>query len=417
MTPLKFCMVTTFYPPYNFGGDGIFVYRLSNALAEHGHEVHVVYNKDAFYLLSERELGLSYPNHANVVLHPLTTHRLQTVDLLLAHQLGRPLAKHSEIHKILTQNRFDVIHFHNISLMGGPHVLGYGNGVKLCTLHDYWFVCAMHVLWRFNREACQERSCLRCTLAGHRPPQLWRYNGALARAVRHVDAFIGPSRSSCRLHLANGFPAPLRHLPHFLPKGEVASRAEQVDKALHPQPYFLFVGRLEKIKGVQILLELFKTYRKADLLIAGTGTYETELRLMAQDMPHVHFLGMLDHAQLQGFYQQAIATLIPSLCYETFGWTTLESFVMRTPVIVNKIGALPEIVQGGGGLLYQTTDELRQAMERLRTQPELRRTMGEQGYENYTSHYTEEQHLTTYFELLRELRELRELQKFQFHDS
>jgi glycosyltransferase involved in cell wall biosynthesis len=38
-----------------------------------------------------------------------------------------------------------------------------------------------------------------------------------------------------------------------------------------PEPYFLFVGRLEKIKGLQTLIPVFRDYNKARLLIAGTG--------------------------------------------------------------------------------------------------------------------------------------------------
>jgi len=37
--PLRFCMITTFYPPYNFGGDGAFVHYLSNELSKRGHHV------------------------------------------------------------------------------------------------------------------------------------------------------------------------------------------------------------------------------------------------------------------------------------------------------------------------------------------------------------------------------------------
>lgn len=37
MAPLRFCMITIFYPPYSFGGDGVFVHRLSKLLARHGH--------------------------------------------------------------------------------------------------------------------------------------------------------------------------------------------------------------------------------------------------------------------------------------------------------------------------------------------------------------------------------------------
>ena len=48
MTALRFCMITTFYPPENFGGDGIFIHRLSNELARAGHQVDVVHCTDSF---------------------------------------------------------------------------------------------------------------------------------------------------------------------------------------------------------------------------------------------------------------------------------------------------------------------------------------------------------------------------------
>ena len=50
--PLVFNFVTTFYPPYNLGGDGIFIYRLANALAARGHRVDVVHCADAYGYLA-----------------------------------------------------------------------------------------------------------------------------------------------------------------------------------------------------------------------------------------------------------------------------------------------------------------------------------------------------------------------------
>ena len=63
---LRFCMITTFYPPYNFGGDGIFVQRLSNELAKRGHMVDVVHCVDSYRLLAGREPGKPYADHPNV---------------------------------------------------------------------------------------------------------------------------------------------------------------------------------------------------------------------------------------------------------------------------------------------------------------------------------------------------------------
>ena len=54
MRPLRFCSLTTFYPPYNFGGDGIDVQRTARALVDRGHEVTVVHDIDAYQWLAGR---------------------------------------------------------------------------------------------------------------------------------------------------------------------------------------------------------------------------------------------------------------------------------------------------------------------------------------------------------------------------
>jgi len=400
MKQLKFCMVTTFYPPYNFGGDGIFVERLVNALAQQGHTVDVIHDVDAFALSVKILPDPVPPKYPNITIHSLSG--MGTLDLLLSHQIGRPVGKHSQIKAILEQTDFDVIHFHNISLLGGPDVLRYGNAIKLCTLHDHWFVCAMHVLWKFDRAACTERTCIRCTLAGKRPPQLWRYTDSVANASGHIDAFIAPSHFAHHSHLANGFPAAIRYLPHFVPAREIDINIDNQTISSYQRPYFLFVGRLEKIKGVQVLLEQFRTYSAADLLIAGTGVYAAELHQMAEGLEHVHFLGQVNYAQLQPLYREAIAVIVPSLCYETFGLVVLEAFAVGTPAIVHNLGALPEIVQAGGGLVYQTDRELLDAMEALRTQPAWRNQLGVQAERIFWENHTQEHHLQQYYQLIQE---------------
>ncbi|HEY8723559.1 MAG TPA: hypothetical protein VIL92_06825, partial [Gaiellaceae bacterium] len=52
---LRFCLLTTFYPPYNFGGDGIFVQRLAGELVRRGHHVEVVHSVDAYRALARSE--------------------------------------------------------------------------------------------------------------------------------------------------------------------------------------------------------------------------------------------------------------------------------------------------------------------------------------------------------------------------
>ena len=149
--PLRFCMVTTFYPPYNFGGDGIFVHRLSNELARRGHQVDVIHCRDAYRLMAGQDTNRGYDDHPNVTVHGLKS-PFGFLSPLATQQTGFPLFKSAGILRVLDKD-FDVIHYHNISLLG-PKILEYGHGIKLYTMHEYWLVCPTHVLFRFNRAAC-----------------------------------------------------------------------------------------------------------------------------------------------------------------------------------------------------------------------------------------------------------------------
>ena len=390
-------MVTTFYPPDHFGGDALCVYRLTEELARRGHEVEVICSADAYAALGGRGQGGGYPHDPKVTVHRLRS-RLPVLSSLLTHQTGAP-AFGREIRSILDAKKFDVIHYHNISLIG-IEALGYGTAVKLYTLHEHWLVCPMHVLWKFDREVCTEKNCLPCTLAGKRPPQLWRYTGLLRRSLRQIDRFIAPSRFVMERHRADGLDLPMTHLPHFLPRPDAAARPVK-----HARPYFLFAGRLEKIKGLQQVIPLFGGRPAYDLLIAGAGGYERELRELSAGSTNVHFLGRLTPEELTGLYRGAIAVVIPSVCYEVFGMTSIEAFAVGTPVIVNNLGALPEVVEAsGGGIIYNSPAEMGAAIDRLGADRGLRDELGRRGREAYLKYWTAERHLEQYFELIAGLR-------------
>jgi glycosyltransferase involved in cell wall biosynthesis len=393
-------MITTFYPPYNFGGDGIFVHQLSNELARQGHFIDVIHCIDAYQFLAGREPATAYDNHPNVTVHGLKS-PFGFLSPLATQQTGFPLFKSTRIETILAKG-FDVIHYHNISLIGGPKILEYGKAIKLYTMHEYWLVCPTHVLFKFNREVCTRRHCFTCGLTYNRPPQWWRHSGMMQSATQHVDAFIAPSQFSRDLHIREGLKAPVVHLPNFVSAAGDAAPLPLRGKAIpSKKPYFLFVGRLEKIKGLQTILSVFQQYKKADLWIAGTGTYETHLRQLAKCGDNIRFLGNKAKKELQLLYRDATALVVPSLSFEVFPLVVLEAFVQQTPAIVRNIGGLPEIIKdSGGGFVYNNEEELVAAMDSLVENAQRRDELGLKGYNAYRKNWTPEAHLTRYFELI-----------------
>ncbi len=395
---MRVAIVTTFYPPYNFGGDGQYVRRFAHALVARGHEVEVIHESDAHRILSDKTDLEPMPEPEGVTIHRLKS-VLPTLSCLATQQLGTPLVQGRRIKDILSR-KFDVIHYHNVSLVGGPGVLGLGDAVKLYTAHEHWLVCPMHILWKDNREPCNKKACFSCSLKHRRPPQLWRYTPLLKRAGRHVDAFLALSEFSAQKHQEYGFPFPMRVTPSFLPDVPLAPLP-----ANQTRPYFLLVGRLETIKGFQDVIPVFDEAMPADLLIAGDGNFGDELRKLAKDRSNVKFLGSRTPEQLRTLYRGARALIAPSRCYEVFPLVLLEAFQQETPAIVRDLGPYPEIIQASkGGALFHDEQSLRQAISEFIGDDGPRDATGLQARKAFDTQWSEEVALKNYIDLVEEIK-------------
>jgi len=375
-----------------------------------------VYNADAYRVLSGGKAPGEFPYCEGVRVHALESSPA-LLEPLLMQQTGRPFRHRGRLRQILAGHAgpdardYDVIHFHNVSLMGAPAVLGYGGGpdtLRLYTLHEHWLVCPMHVLWRYGREVCESRTCVRCQLRGGRPPQWWRFGGQLERALGKIDAFIAPSEFTARKHRELGLELPVRHIPHFtrdIPEDLARDGGQEFQRDDTSPGYFLYAGRLAPEKGAASLVRCFRRYRDAELWIAGDGSERAALEALARDLPHVRFLGRLAPAELAHYYAGAIGVIVPSLCYEVFGLTAVEAFSAGTPAIVRDRGALPELVAStGGGFRYSSEDELIDAMERLRGDPGLRAELGRKARAAQREQMSEQPYMEAYEALVSELR-------------
>ncbi|MDQ3180905.1 MAG: glycosyltransferase family 4 protein, partial [Acidobacteriota bacterium] len=223
------------------------------------------------------------------------------------------------------------------------------------------------------------------------------------KSLPHVDCFISPSRFTLNKHLEDGLEIPITHIPYFLP----APEAENVlDEPKTERPFFLFVGRLERIKGLQNVIPIFKELPEYDLLIAGDGEYKKALMNIAGDSANIKFLGRLSQKDLQNLYRRAVSIIVPSICYETFGIIIIEAFSMKTPAIVHNLGALPEVIEdSGGGFIYNNENELVDAIRKLAQNHTLRDELGNNGYQAFLKFWNEEAHLAQYFGLIKKIQE------------
>jgi glycosyltransferase involved in cell wall biosynthesis len=391
---MRFCFLTTFFPPYHFGGDAIFVANLANLLVAAGHSVEVVHCVDSFDLLKGPVAPSPVPLDPLVQVHGLRS-RAGLLSPLITQVTGEPGLKQKALASILA-SEFDVVHWHNLSLIGGPGALPLGRGVRLCTLHEYWLICPAHILFKADGTACTRRTCLTCTLAHRRPPQLWRYGGYVGRKIKHVDRFIAPSQFVRDRYANSHLEIAASVLPHFLVSRQRQSVPDRRD-------YYLCVGRLERAKGVQTLFSHFRGDARR-LVVAGSGSYEAEWKNACAGNPNIEFIGRVPYDELPRWYAGARATIVPSICYETFGLTILESLQQGTPVIASDFGALPETVRAtGGGEIYRGPKELEAILTRFDNDPDYAKHLGEQGATRLAP-YSPEAHLRGYLELVENCR-------------
>ncbi len=414
---MRFCMLTTFFGSHSFGGDAAFVDRLARSLARHKHEVHVIHCRDAFEIARGDQTPRPYDPPPGVVIHRLES-PYGALSPLVTQQTGQPFFKLGAIRRLLAEIRPDVVHFHNLSLIGGPGLLGVSapGAVKFMTAHEHWLVCPLHVLWKYDRSVCETEECVKCSLHSGRPPQLWRRTGLMERSLKHLDALICPSISTMHEHTRRGIKARMTHLPYFLPHDYTGLPEAPIPT--YPRAYVAAAGRLEEIKGFQDVIEAMRQLPDLDLRIAGSGQYEEALRTRAKGLANVHFEGRLDAAQVAALFRGARAVVVPSLVYETFGYVVLEAFAEGTPVIVRNLGALPELVEESqGGLVFDSQESLVAWLGRLATDGELRDSLGANGLRARRTLWSESKHLERYFALIDEHRRSRRIRRDRPHPS
>ncbi|MFM7815600.1 MAG: glycosyltransferase family 4 protein [Verrucomicrobiota bacterium] len=135
-------------------------------------------------------------------------------------------------------------------------------------------------------------------------------------------------------------------------------------RAPSPSPLLLYVGRLDREKGVEGLLRAFarasESFPDALLRLAGQGPLRSVLEGLASELgiaDRVTFLGWLDTAAIERELTQAWSLVVPSLWAEPLGLVAVEAVVRGVPVIASEHGGLAEIIEHGiSGLLFPNGD-------------------------------------------------------------
>jgi spore coat protein SA len=169
--------------------------------------------------------------------------------------------------------------------------------------------------------------------------------------------------------------------------------------------HLLYVGRLRKMKGVEMLLKaipkVVKKHPTIRLTIVGSAFYGSNrktgyvnhLYQLAEGVSeHVKFVPFIPHNQIHFWFQAADIVIVPSIGKEAFGLVNIEAMACGNPIIATNIGGMPEIIQHGyTGFLINPEDaenQLAAFLDKLLSNPSLIKEMGENCVLNVLKHFT-----------------------------
>lgn len=269
------------------------------------------------------------------------------------------------------------------------------------TLHEYKLICPVYTLvsndqiceackgrhfWRAIPRRCNRNSLTR-TLLSVTESYVSRFLGS----VDKVDHFIAVSDFVRDKMVQHGIPThKITTIHNFLDPSTTIPNEKRGE-------YFLYFGRLERIKGIFTLVEAAAPLRETPLLIVGDGGARGDLAelIESENLRHVRMLGFKTESELDRLIKESLCTIIPSKWYEPFGLTVLESFAHGRPVIASRIGGIPEIVtHGTDGFLVPPGDveALREKLEWMTAHPTDAVEMGLLGRQKIETEFDPETH-------------------------
>ncbi len=169
------------------------------------------------------------------------------------------------------------------------------------------------------------------------------------------DTVIFPSAFLLSFHDRLGFFANSRKTVVSNP----APAPSAVPRAVAPTPRFLFVGQIERHKGVYVLAEAWEkaglhATHGATLEFVGAGTEEKPLKEKCAAIPGTSFSGKLTGDDLTAAYDRSTFLVVPSTVIENQPTVILEAFSRGTPAVAAVSGGIPELVrENKTGFLFE----------------------------------------------------------------
>ena len=266
------------------------------------------------------------------------------------------------IQAMLTKENFDILHFHE-PFAGSltVNIIALSNAVNIGTFHTYGGhkVYSMGLSWVGN-------------------PYFKRLHGKIAVSE--------PARQFISQH----YPGDYEIIPNGV-NTELYSSAQTLDKYKDGYINLLWVGRLDKRKGLKYLLEAYGSlkwnYPKLRLIVVGPGEPDGDCyRIISErNLQDITFVGSVSDKTKASFYKTADIYCSPATGNESFGIVLIEAMAAGTPIVATNIAGYSSVITNEkNGLLVspKNSHEIAKSISRIIEDKKLTKKLISAGKKN-----------------------------------
>lgn len=318
--------------------------------------------------------------------------------------------------QLLRDMKPDLIYIMQMHNKISPSIVDVAKEMHIPVVHrisDFQYMCPNALFYNDRKGVCEDclkgkrLSCVkyRCVLnspvySAIKMGAKWLHD--VMKVTKKINAFVVPSSFTLEKLREYGIPEnKLFHIPTFF-------NLKEDNPMVEYKPFILFVGRIEKQKGVMTLIKAFEN-TDYNLKIIGFSNdgYEDELKNYLKDRKHnIEFLGRKSFEEIIPYLKSCLCTTVPSEWYDNFPNVILESFAYKKAVIATNFGSLPELVhdnQTGLTFKYADIQDFKEKIKYMFEHESEAKLMGENGYNQILSSYSPVQHYNQLMKLFNQI--------------
>ncbi len=359
---MKICLINNLYKPFNRGGAEKITETIANGFIKAGHEVFIITTKPHKKLrITNYELPPSAKASGDKRIYYLNSlyYNLNKLPKFLRFfwQLFNlfNFISYFKIKEILQKEKCDAVITNNLMGLGFLTPLAIKN-LKIKHLHIAHDIQLIHPsgLMYYGEEGIVESFFAKI------------YTSVCRYLFNSPSTVIFPSNWLKDSYVKKNFFVNSRI--NVLPN-PVENAIEREAKKDSGNFTFIFLGQIEKHKGIFLLIDAFnkiiEKYPKVELVVAGDGSRMEIAKKKATNNNNIKFVGWQDDKEANKLLFLSDCLVYPSLVYENCPNAIQRALMAKLPVLASDLGGIPELVNKNAGVLFKPADvnDLAEKME------------------------------------------------------